>query len=92
MSKTKAIPIFRETIIKNPKTLFPVDWEKRLSEDDYWYEFEPELDELGNMVTKRNLYIIERKVIGFYRPKKKVNLSHQKPLFALKGDKEDETK
>lgn len=50
MRKAKAIPRFKEIIIKNPNTLFPVDWEKILDEGDYWYEEEPELDKSGNVI------------------------------------------
>lgn len=89
----KAIPIIRERIIKNPQTLFPVNWEEILDEGQYWYEDEPIFDKFDNCTTKRNLYIVQKEIKGFRKPRKKgINLSVQKPLFALKGDdKSDES-
>lgn len=92
MRKAKAIPRFKEIIIKNPNTLFPVDWEKILDEGDYWYEEEPELDKSGNVVTKRNLYIVKKVLTGFYYPKKTAKCVNQRPLFELKGNDKDEEK
>lgn len=93
MARGKAIPIFKELIIKNPNknTLFPINWEEKLNEDEYWYENEPIFDIEGNCTMKRNLYIVKKKLVGFYRRKNnKNNNSGQKPLFELKGDDEIE--
>ncbi len=91
-----AIPIFTDVIIKNPneKTLFPINWEEGLDESRYWYEDEPVFDSEGNCTMKRNLYIVQKKLTGFYyRKKRKSNYSGQKPLIELKGDDEaDENK
>ena len=91
--KARAIPIFTDVIIKNPNenTLFPIDWEERLGEDRYWYEDEPVFDSEGNCTMKRNFYIVQKKLVRFYRCKNnRNNYSGQKPLFELKGDDEDD--
>lgn len=87
------VPIIVERIVKNPKTLFPVNWEERLEEDEYWYEEEPIFDSEGNFTMKRNLFIVEKEVVGFHTFKRKGNnCIKQKPLFELNVNKEDEIK
>lgn len=88
-NKSKAIPIFKEIIIKNPRTLIPINWEERLDEDRYWYEYDPVFDEFGNCTMKRNLYIVQKELVGFYRVKEKNSNVGQKSIFDLKGDSED---
>ncbi len=88
----KARPIFKEIVVKNPKTLFPVNWEEILDEDRYWYDYEPKLDENGDVITVKNIYVVFKKLVGFCKTKNNSIKFKQKPLFELKGEKEDEKK
>ncbi len=93
--RAKSIPIYKEYIVKNPNTLFPVDWVAMYGEDRVSFEDEPIFDNQGNYIeTRRNVYVAMRKLTGFYRVKdRKQNCNSiikQKPLFELKGDKENE--
>lgn len=91
IKKSKKIPIFKDEIIKNPNdnTLFPINWEERLDEDRYWYEDEAVYDEYGNYTTKKNFYIVLKRLVGCYSPKKPRG-SIGKPLFEIGNNFEEE--
>lgn len=90
------IPNFRYYEVKNPKTLFPVNWVAKYGEDRVRYELEPEYDKDGNYLgTKENVYVT-MKEIGGYRfikrlkseksiPKEKLNFIPRK-LFETYSD------
>lgn len=90
------IPNFRYYEVKNPKTLFPVNWVEKYGEDRVRYELEPEYDKDGNYLgTKENVYVT-MKEIGGYRfikkmkpeksiPKEKLNYIPRK-LFETYSD------
>jgi len=68
------VPNIKYYEVKNPKTLFPVNFEELYDEDKVRYEYEPIYDEVGNYLgTKKNVYVIESKVMGF-KIFKKINV------------------
>lgn len=90
-SQYKTIPIFKQEVIKNPHTLFPI--EEIYDEDRYYYEEEPIFDNKGNYIaTKRNKYLIVDRLVGCYKVRKNKNNDNKKskPLFELKSNVEKE--
>ena len=54
-----AIPNIRYYEVKNPPSLFPIDWEEKYGEDRVRYELEPIYDSDGNYLgTKENIYVV----------------------------------
>lgn len=77
-------------IVKNPRTLFPVDWEERVGEDNVKYDYEPIYDDKGNIVgTKRNVYVAHDKIKFIVRRRNKVK-SNTKPLFVIDSERKDD--
>ena len=87
------VPIVSHRIVKNPKTLWPVNWEEVLGEDKVTYEDDPIFDDKGNYIeTKRNVYVAFEQVKFVVRNRNKVNPNYgNKKLFETYSDrKEDE--
>lgn len=66
------IPIMRYYEVKNPPSLFPVNWEELYGEDRVRYEEEPEFDKDGNYLgTKNNVYVTMSEVVNWRIMKRK---------------------
>lgn len=68
------IPKFIYYEVKNPITLFPVDWEKVYGKEMVRYELEPEFDVNGNYLgDKKNVFVTMKTISGFIPVKKNIN-------------------
>lgn len=83
------IPNFSYYEVKNPKRLFPTNWEEVYGEENVRYDDEPIFDENGNYLgTKKNIYVTMKQLKGFkiIRKNKPVK-SNAKKLFETYSDK-----
>lgn len=83
------IPNFHYYEVKNPKRLFPTNWEEVFGEENVRYEYEPIFDKNGNYLgDKKNVYVIMKQLINFtiIRKNKPVKPKAKK-LFETYSDK-----
>lgn len=84
-------PIINYRIVKNPKTLFPVNWEEVVGEDRVRYEDEPIFDKNGNYIeTRRNVYVTFEDVKFIVRSKNKPS-SLSRKLFETLNERKEES-
>lgn len=87
MGKNKNIicyPILTAYETLAPRTLIPVDWEKRLGKENVRYVDDPIFDENGNYIeTIRKTYITKQKVVRwvYMRRKRNNNKNENNTLF-----------
>lgn len=86
------IPNIRYYEVKNPPSLFPINWEEKYGEDRVRYEMEPIYDKDGNYLeTKENVYVVMEEVIGYRFMKRKLTAEEQKEKSKIKPRKLFET-
>lgn len=86
------IPNIRYYEVKNPPSLFPINWEEKYGEDRVRYEMEPIYDKDGNYLeTKENVYVVMEEVIGYRFMKRKLTVEEQKEKSKIKPRKLFET-
>lgn len=79
------VPNYRYYEVKNPNTLFPIDWVARYGEDRVRFELEPEYDKNGNYLgTKENVYVTMREVVGYKHIKVYNKEDDIKPKYKLR--------
>lgn len=87
-----AIPNIRYYEVKNPPSLFPIDWEEKYGEDRVRYELEPIYDSDGNYLgTKENVYVVMEEIVGYRFMKRKLTAEEQKEKSKIKPRKLFET-
>lgn len=86
------IPNFRYYEVKNPPSLFPINWEEKYGEDRVRRELEPVYDSNGNYLgTKENVYVMMKEVMGYRFIKRKLTVDEQKEKEKIKPRKLFET-